>query len=179
MRFYLGVTIAVAAAIAWAAGYGPVLVAAAVLTLLGWARSRTGTTAGGYRAVSVRGHSHGGRDGTLIAKHEAGHATVARGYGGRVRSARIWDDGGLVQAELPTDDPEAAIAFWKGGEIAAGTGRGAGADRDLIRRELRKVPANQRRDLERRATKQARRIVSRASGQIRRDAATLRAKGHL
>ncbi|MFR9807083.1 hypothetical protein ACL02T_33020 [Pseudonocardia sp. RS010] len=178
MRFCALLVALVAAAAAWAAGYGPLVVA--LLAVIAWARTkRTARPAGGaWRTTTVRGHLHGGRDGKLIATHEAGHVAATRALGGRVRSARIWDDGGLVQATIP-DTPLAAVTFLRAGAVAAGTSRGAGADNDAIRKELRAIPARERRDLERQATRDARRIVSRASTQIRRDAATMRERGRL
>ncbi|MBP2370678.1 hypothetical protein [Pseudonocardia parietis] len=131
-------------------------------------RTRGGRAASGR---AVMGHGHGTQ--RLISRHEAGHAAAARALGGRVRSMRMWKDGGMVQATLPTSDPQAAITFWRAGRHAAGTGTGCGADDDLVRRELRSVPRADRARVRRDADRDARRIVRRHASEIRRDAARM------
>jgi hypothetical protein len=131
------------------------------------------------RGRAIQGHTHAG-DRPLSARHEAGHAVVARGLGGRVRSGTLNRDGtGYVDAELPDDNPRDVVAFLVAGQVAAGTTRGAGGDERLIRAELRRVPRAQRAGVRRDATRDARRILSSRSGEVRRDAATLMRKGRL
>lgn len=150
------------------------LAAAGVLTLALGGRS-SGRFAGG-RSVSVHGHAHGPR---AVHKHEAGHAVAARALGGSVISAEVYDNGGgLVQAYIPSG-PLPAATFLYAGQIAAGTTAGAGADNDLIRRELRELPSAERDRVRAQARRDARRIVNSRSGEIRRDAARLNERGRL
>lgn len=150
--------------------------AAGVLVLGGaavaiWAlagRRPAGRLAGGRAVMS---HGHGTQ--RIISRHEAGHAAAARALGGRVRSMRMWKDGGEVQATLPTSDPQAAITFWRAGRYAAGTGAGCSADDGFVRRELRDVPRADRARVRRDADRDARRIVRQRAGEIRRTAARL------
>jgi hypothetical protein len=153
-------------------GLGPALLLVLLAAVAVWALGGR-STAG--RSVAVRGHAHGSGALQEVATHEAGHAVAARALGGRVRSATVSADGrsGLVRATLPTQSSQAAITFWAAGRIAAGTSRGASADDDLIRRELRTVPSAERGRMRRAAERDAARIVSRSAGPIRRDAARL------
>lgn len=172
--------------LAWSRQAGPgsaVLGGALVLGLVGafLFGGRTSGRASTGRSVQVRGHAHGAGARQEVATHEAGHVAAGRALGGRIRSATVSSDGrsGLVHVTLPTEDPGAAIAFWRAGALAAGTSRGASADDDLIRRELRGVPARDRRRVRRDAERAARRIVSRHASAIRRDAARLDERGRL
>lgn len=149
----------------WAVGAG-----GAIATAL-WALARRGSTGRLAGGRAVMGHGHGTQ--RIISRHEAGHAAAARALGGRVRSMRMWSDGGLVQATLPTSDPQAAITFLRAGRYAAGTGAGCSGDDDLVRRELRDVPRADRARVRRDADRDARRIVRQRAGEIRRDAARL------
>jgi hypothetical protein len=128
------------------------------------------------RMVSVTGHGH---DRPTIARHEAGHAAAARALGGRVRSAQISNNGGLVKATLPTSSSQAAVTFWLAGQVAAGTTHGAHGDDQLIRRELRGFPSSERRQVLRAANADAHRIVRRHAGRIDRDTDRLDQKGRL
>lgn len=127
----------------------------------------------------VRGHGHAGNR-PRSARHEAGHVVVARGLGGRVRSATLEPDGrGFVDATLPGDDPQSAVAFLVAGQLAAGTRRGAGDDEAAIARELRRVPRSERADVRRAAEAQAARILAAESERVRRDAHRLMRDGRL
>lgn len=142
-------------------------------------RSTGGVMAG--RMVTVRGHSHAGRHPGgrkhRASRHEAGHAAAARRLG-KLRSAEVYVDGtGLVRAFVP--DAESAVAFLLAGQIAHGSGEGAGGDNAAIRETLREFPAAERAAVRARAKATARTIVRRDSGQIRRDAKTLDTKGQL
>lgn len=133
----------------------------------------------GGQGREMRGHAHAG-DRPRSARHEAGHAAVARGLGGRVHSATLNPDGsGLVDATLPEDTPRAAVAFLLGGQLAAGTTRGAGDDEADIARELRRVPRSERRDLRAAAEADARRILAADAARVRRDAQRLMKDGQL
>lgn len=160
-------------------GLGPALLLVLLAAAAVWAFNRRPTMAG--RSVAVRGHAHGTGARQEVAVHEAGHVAAARALGGRVRSATVSRDGhsGLVQATLPTGDSQAAITFLAAGKFAAGTSRGASADDDLIRRELRRLPTGDRSRVRRDAERDARRIVSSHAGRIRRDAARLDERGSL
>lgn len=150
-----------------------VLVAAPIVVGLLHLTARSGLSG---RMVAVAGHGH---DRATIARHEAGHAAAARALGGRVRSARITNHGGLVMATLPTSDSQAAVTFWLAGQVAAGTPHGSGADNQLIRRELRGLPSAERRQVLRASTADANRIVRSHAGRIDRDTVTLDTKGRL
>jgi hypothetical protein len=153
---------------------GGILVAALVIAwFLGNGGSPGPVLAGGRYAT---GHGHGDRK--LIAQHEAGHAVVATAIGGRVKSAELGNDWGLVRAEVPDDDVK-HVAFLAAGRFAAGTGRGCSADDDAIRRVLRQVPSNTRGQVRRDGIRLARRTVSSRAGEIRRAAARLNEKGRL
>lgn len=135
--------------------------------------SKSGTPAG---ARYVSGHAHGLRK--FIAKHEGGHAAAAKAVGGRVTSAWMTDDEGLVTARIP-DDPVKVIAFLRSGRESVGSGRGCSADDDAIRKELRRVPSKDRARVKREGLRLARRIVSSRSGEIRSYARKLEDKGRL
>lgn len=143
--------------------------------LVGWWCMRGSRSTSG-RSVAIRGHGH---DRPTIARHEAGHAAAARALGGRVRSATVTNSSGLVRAQLPTSDAQAAITFWAAGAAAAGTHAGAHADEQLIRRELRMLPPEDRRRVEHAARADAARIVRQHAGRIDRDAVRLDQKGRL
>jgi hypothetical protein len=153
---------------------GAVLVAALVIAyFLGKSGGSSPALAGGRY---VAGHAHGERK--LISRHEAGHAVVARAVGGRVRSATMTDNDGLVRARIP-DDPVKVVAFLAAGRYAAGTGRGCSADYAAIRKELRGVPSKHRGQVKCDGLRLARRTVAARSGEIRRSAARLSQHGRL
>jgi hypothetical protein len=144
---------------------------------VGWwvAYGRSGKSAAtSGRMVSIHGH---GSDRPTIAVHEAGHVAGAIGVGGRVRSARMNDNSGLVQATVP--DAKAAITFLAAGAAAAGTKCGADHDEALIRKTLKEYPRAERAGVEREARADAARIVRSRSAQIRRNAARLNERGRL
>lgn len=149
-------------------GLGGALVVALVVGLA--------LTAGAARTAHIHGSTR-----AKIARHEAGHAAVARHVGGRIRSARIHghDSGGLVKATLPTDDPRLAVAFWSGGHLALGSRDGADADLADIRRELRRVPAAERGRVHDEGVRLARQALAAQAGRVERDAARLEEKGRL
>jgi hypothetical protein len=145
---------------------------------IAWLIVRPRGSGGAATGRMVRVHGHG-NDRATIATHEAGHAVAARALGGKVRSATMSNSGGLVRVTLPTSSSKAAITFWAAGSTAAGTRHGADADEAYIRRELRTLPRDQRKQVEREARRDAARIVSQHSAQIRRDADRLNQRGRL
>ncbi|HEY8590205.1 MAG TPA: hypothetical protein VIL55_11700 [Naasia sp.] len=158
---------------------GGTLLVAILLVLILLSRLGGSTTTG--RSVAVRGHAHGSGARQEVATHEAGHAAAAVGLGGRVRSATVANDGrsGLVRATLPDSRPETAIAFWRAGAIAAGTSRGASADDELIRQELRTVPSAERKQVRKAGERLAEQLVRQHRGRIERDARRLDERGRL
>jgi hypothetical protein len=150
------------------------LVAVGVAAVLWVGSGAKGAAPAGARYVS--GHAHGLRN--FIAKHEGGHAAAAKAVGGRVESAWMTDDEGLVMARIP-DDPVKVVAFLAAGRAAVNSGRGCSADDAAIRQELRRVPSKERGQVKREGLRLARRIVSSRSGEIRRFANQLNEKGQL
>ncbi|MHA6626860.1 hypothetical protein ACU61A_15605 [Pseudonocardia sichuanensis] len=156
-----------------ASDHGAILVGAILVACLLAGRRSAPAARGRY----VSGHAHGER--ALIARHEAGHAVVTKALGGRVRSAEVGDGWGLVQAELPDDDPVKAVAFLRAGREAVGTGRGCSADDDAIRKELRRVPSRERGQVKRDGIRLARREVAKRRGEIKRYGRELDERGRL
>lgn len=123
----------------------------------------------------MTGHGHGTN---LIRTHEGGHYVAAKEMGGSVTSATVTSNGGLVRARIP-NKPENAIAFWLAGQYAAGTSEGASEDNRLIRKELNRLPKDQRKAVEEKGKRMARSIVNSNGGAIKKVARRLGEKGKL
>jgi len=179
MRLLLGLAVAIAGVAAWARGFGPLVLGLLILAAVLWVRAKIRTTTG---PGAVLGHSHGGTR-ARIATHEAGHVVGARGVGGRVTSAWLTNDEGHVSWDMPhrdlEDEVRSNLTFLIAGEYAAGTGQGCGGDRDSYRRQLRRLPTEDRSRVRSTANRDARRIVSSNRGEIRRVAERLNENGRL
>jgi hypothetical protein len=176
---FLAALVGVDLAVRGALQLGPlalVLAAAVVLVALRARRTVGNATS---RMVSVRGHAHprlhsGGRR-HRASRHEAGHAVAAQRWG-RLLDARVFADGsGEVGARLP--NARAHLAFLWAGQVAHGSGEGAGFDNAEIRRVLRGFPASQRDAVSEQTRADAARLVASQAGQIRRISAVLDRQG--
>lgn len=175
MKALAAVAVVIAGLKLAASGYPAMLLGAIVVAAVLWVGTAPGSPApAGARYVS--GHSHGLRK--FIAKHEGGHVVAAKAVGGRVTSAWMTDDEGLVQARIP-DEPVKVVAFLAAGRAAVNSGRGCSADDAEIRKELRRVPSRDRAQVKRDGLRLARRITSSRSGEVKRFADRLIEKGRL
>ena len=153
--------------------------------------SGSGSTAG--RSIPRRGltgHVHSGPRST-VATHEGGHVVVARGVGGRVKSARIYSDGsGLVTwtgaGKTDYEQVVNAVAFLQGGRYAAGTSEGCGdgwlfksGDALSVEQVLKYLPTDQRAKARAEGERKGARIVSSRGGEIARVADRLDQRGRI
>lgn len=113
------------------------------------------------------------------ARHEAGHAIVARKLGGYVYKVVIRPDGSGTTYVKKMGSLVEEVAVTYAGEYAAGTSRGCSGDHALTRAYLRMAPNSERARVHREGKALARRMVSRHSGAINSMANKLLERGHV
>lgn len=117
----------------------------------------------------------------MMARHEAGHAAIAREYGWGIVSARLTPDGsGKVTVwGFLWKDPQQRLVMLFAGAAAAGTTAGAEGDDALAEEILDRFPGDERDQIEDAARAEAARIVAKRSDEIDRDAAGLLENGRI
>jgi hypothetical protein len=163
------------------------VVAGGLLLLRLLLRSSSSSPATGHARVEVRGHLHGPPvDGRLtrrrlVATHEGGHAAVVPDLGGKVIRGSITRnaDAGLVTAEFRHDDPVRIATFLYSGAEAAGTTEGAGFDYAKAKREINRLPREERTAADRLARSEAARLVRKHRAEVERIAGVLVVKGRI
>lgn len=160
---------ALGALLAYAAGYGPLLIVGGVLAVAVWACAPRATAA---RSATRTVHSHGDnwRD---AAVHEAGHAAVAKHVGGGRTRIKINRDGSGWTSYHPDQWETRAetIAVTLAGGMAEGVPPGSAqcrGDAALIRAELRRVSWGRRGATMRQAERIAAKGLARQRGYGRR-----------
>lgn len=115
------------------------------------------------------------------ARHEAGHAAVAREFGWAIRYCHLNPDGSGYTAVWfwRMRDRHQRLAVLYAGEIASGVPGDSPHDREQIGRILSTLPPDEQVNADNAAYELAERIVSEREDEIRRDAATLLERGSL
>jgi hypothetical protein len=162
-------------------GHGAQLLAGTCVLAAGW------MLLGGHRKRVYRSHrqrqfsKRNASPGYMreTARHEAGHAIVARRLGGYVYKVIIRPDGSGATYIRKMSSLVHEVAVSYAGEYAAGTSRGCSGDHALTRAYLRMAPNSERARVHREGRALARRMVSRHSGAINSMAKRLLEKGQV
>lgn len=121
-----------------------------------------------------------------VAIHEAGHIVSTEDAGMGWREARIYNGGGgIVHVDWATNRGDDftqvvnAVAIYRAGEYAEGSGAGAGPDRANAKRVLNGLPRRVRGRALTKGERQARSAIAGHAGRMRRYAVDLNKKGRL